>query len=65
MKMVYQYMVILFTFPTTSNYFHPLQNSRLVVDEDDNDKFRPERVNVGLIYVGRSTSSGWEIFTFV
>ena len=44
----FQYMAIFFTFPT--NHFHPLQvencgrNSRLVVDEDDNGKFRPERV---------------------
>ena len=41
MKLVYQYMVIFFTFSPTSNHFHPLQvencgsNSRLVVDEDD------------------------------
>ena len=41
MKMVYQYMVILFTFSPTSNHLHPLQvencgsNSPLVVDEDD------------------------------
>ena len=48
MKQVYQYMTIFFNFNTTSN---PLQvencnsNSRLVVDEDDNGKFRPERVN--------------------
>ena len=38
-------------FQTTSNHLHPLQvencdsNSRLVVDEDDNGKFRLERVN--------------------
>ena len=50
MKLVYQYMAILFNFPPTSSHLHPLQvvncdsNSRLVVDEDDNDKFRPERV---------------------
>ena len=51
MKLVYQYMVIFFNFQTTSNHLHPLQvencdsNSRLVVDEDDNGKFRIERVN--------------------
>ena len=50
MKFVYQYMVILNNFQTTSNHLHPLQvencdsNSRLVVDEDDNGKFRLERV---------------------
>ena len=51
MRLVYQYMAIFFNFPPTSSHLHPLQvencdsNSRLVVDEDDNDKFRPERVN--------------------
>ena len=50
MKLAYQYIAIFFTFQTTSNHLHPLQaencdsNSRLVVDEDDNGKFRPERV---------------------
>ena len=50
MKLVYQYMVIFFNFSPTSNHLHPLQvencdsNSRLVVDEDDNGKFRLERV---------------------
>ena len=49
-KLVYQYMVIFFNFQTPSSHLHPLQvencdsNSRLVVDEDDNDKFRLERV---------------------
>ena len=43
-------MVIFFNFPPTSSHLHPLQvencdsNSRLVVDEDDNGKFRLERV---------------------
>ena len=51
MKLLYQYMAIFFTFSPTSNHFHPLQvencdsNSRLVVDEDDNGKFRLESVN--------------------
>ena len=44
-------MVIFFNFQTTLNHLHPLQvencdsNSRLVVDEDDIGKCRPERVN--------------------
>ena len=48
-------MAIFFTFPLISNHLHPLQveycgsNSRLVVDEDDNGKFRLERVKVGQI----------------
>ena len=52
MKLVYQYMVIYFNFQTTSNNLHSLQvencdsNSRLVMDEDDNGKFRLERVKV-------------------
>ena len=43
-------MVIFINLSLTSNHLHPLQvencdsNSRLVVDEDDNDKFRLERV---------------------
>ena len=50
-KLVCQYMTIFFNFSLTSNHLHPLQvencdsNSRLVVDEDDNGKFRLERVN--------------------
>ena len=51
MKLIDQYMAIFFDFWTTANHLHPLQvencdsNSRLVVDEDDNGKFRLERVN--------------------
>ena len=50
MKLFYKYMTIFFNFSPTSIYLHPLQvencdsNSRLVVDEDDNGKLRPERV---------------------
>ena len=50
MKLVYQYMAIFFNFLLTSNHLHTLQvekcdsNSRLVVDEGDNGKFRLERV---------------------
>ena len=50
MKLIYQYMAIFFNFSPTSNHLHPLQvencdsNSRLVVDEDDNGKFRLETV---------------------
>ena len=49
-KLFYQYMVIFLKFSPTSNHLHPLQvenfdsNSRLVLDEDDNGKFRLERV---------------------
>ena len=47
-----KYMVIFFNFSPTSNHLHPLQvehcgsNSRFVVDEDDNGKFRLERVKL-------------------
>ena len=50
MILVYQHMAIFFNFSPTSNHLRPLQvencdsNSRLVVDVDDNGKFRPERV---------------------
>ena len=51
MKLVYQYMAVFINFSPTSNHLHALQvencdsNSQLVVDEDDNSKFRLERVN--------------------
>ena len=50
MKLSHHYMVIFFIFSPTSNHLLPLQvencdsNSRLVVEEDDNGKFRLERV---------------------
>ena len=43
-------MAIFFNFSTSSSHLHPLHvencgsNSRLVVDEDNNGKFRLERV---------------------
>ena len=46
MKLVCQYIVIFFNFSPTSNHLHSLQvencgsNSRLVVNEDGNGKFR-------------------------
>ena len=64
MILFYQYMAIFLHFSPTSTHLHPLQvencdsNSRLVVDEDDNDKFRLERVKSLLnsdLYVSRST----------
>ena len=51
MKLFYQYMEIFVNLLPFSSHLYPLQvencdsNSRLVVDEDDNDKFRSERVN--------------------
>ena len=55
MELVYQYMAISCNFSPTSNHLHPLQvencdsNSRLVVDEDDNGKFRLERVKTSIL----------------
>ena len=55
MKLVYQYMTIFFNFSPTSNHRHPLQvencdsNLRLVVDEDDNGKFRLESVKAKVL----------------
>ena len=52
MKLLYQYMTIFFHLPATLNHLYPLQvgncdsNSWLVVDEDDNGKFRLERVKM-------------------
>ena len=58
MKLVYQYMVIFLTFSPTSSHLYPLHvekfsNLRLVVDEDDNDKFTFERIKgpKSLIYL--------------
>ena len=51
MKLFYQYMTILFSLPPTSSHLNPQKvencdsNSRLVVDECDNGKFRPDGVN--------------------
>ena len=48
-------MAIFLNFSPISNHLHPLQvencdsNSRLVVDEDDNGKFRLERGNSAII----------------
>ena len=59
-KLVYQYMPIFFNFLPTSNHLHPLQvencgsNSRLVVNEDDNGKFRLERVEKGRFFYKRN-----------
>ena len=53
MKLVYQYVAIFVNLSPYSSHLHPLQvdncasNSRLVVDEDDNGKFRLERVKGG------------------
>ena len=64
MKIVYQYMAIFFIFSPISNHLHPLQvencdsNSRLVVDEDDIGKLRPERVNIPGLY--KTMSALWE-----
>ena len=52
-------MAIFFNFSLTSSHVHPLQvencgsNSRLVVDEDGNGKFRLERVKL----VGRGSET--------
>ena len=66
MKLVYQYMAIFFNFSPTSSHLHPLQvencgsNSRLVVDEDDNGKFRLERVkNIRLSLTLQKLHSTW------
>ena len=51
MKLFYQYIALFYNFQLTSSHLYPLQvencdsNSRLVVDEDDNGKFRLQKVN--------------------
>ena len=50
MKLFCQYMAIFFNFSLTLSQLYPLEvgncdsKTRLVVDEDDNGKFRPEKV---------------------
>ena len=52
MQLFYQFIAIFVNFSPTSRHLHPLQvencgsNLRLVVDEDDNGKFRLERVKL-------------------
>ena len=63
MKLAHQYMAFFFNFSLKSNHLHPLQvencdsNSRLVVDEDDNGKFRLERANRYLAMTARARST--------
>ena len=51
-KQFFQYVAIFLNFSSTSSRLDPLQvencdsNSRLVVDEDDNGKFRLQRVKM-------------------
>ena len=58
MELVYQYMTIFFNLSSTSSNLHPLQvencgsNSRLVMDEDDNGKFRLEKVKLAFVLLG-------------
>ena len=58
MKLVCQYMAFFLNFSLTSSHLYPLQdensNSRLVVDEDDNGKFRLERVKATCLESQRS-----------
>ena len=57
MKLVYQYMTIFFNLSDISSHLHPLQgencdsNSRPVVDEDDNGKFKLQRVNYFIVVI--------------
>ena len=68
MKLVDQYMAIFINFSPTSNHLHPLQvencdsNSRLVVDEDDYGKLRPERVNP---YNAEMETKGFDQFEII
>ena len=71
MKLVYQYMTIFFNFETTLNHLHPLQvencdsNSRLVVNENDNFKFRLEKVNMTPSWCHSKHIGSMSIFTHV
>ena len=56
MKLFCQHMAIFFDFSPSSSHLHSLQvencdsNSRLVVDEDGNGKFRLERVKASYYF---------------
>ena len=58
MKQFCQCVAISFNFLSTSSHLHPVQvancdsNSRLAVHEDDNGKFRPERVSLTIKQIG-------------
>ena len=65
-------MVIFFNLSPTSSHLHPPQvencdsNSRLVVDEDDNGKSRPERVkHYDLQMLERHTTSSDEKINYL
>ena len=68
MKLFYQYMAIFFNFSPTSSHLYSLQvencdsNSRLVVDEDDNGKFRLERINTDSYSKYSSRFHGTRVF---
>ena len=68
MKLVHQYIAFFCNFQTTSNHLHPIQvencdsNSRLVVDEDNNDKFRFERVKSPVVCRAKPKCSDWYLF---
>ena len=55
MKLFYEYMAIFLNLSPTSSHLYPLQaencdsNSRLVVDKDDNGKYKLEWVNKKVI----------------
>ena len=56
MKLLYHGNLIFLNYPPISNHLYPLQvencdsNSRLVVDEDDNGKFKLERFKLTTSY---------------
>ena len=62
-EQVCQYMVIFFKFLLTSNHLHPLQvenwdsNSQFIVDEDENGKFRLERVKPNMKQIHKAVQA--------
>ena len=57
MKLFYQLIAVFINFSPTPSHLHPLQvencddNSRLLVDEDDNGNFRLEELRMHLKYI--------------
>ena len=70
MTLAYQYMAVFFNFSPTSSHLHPLQvencdsNSQLVVDEDDNGKFRLEWVKHYMLMTNDGTNQKKDLGSF-
>ena len=66
MELVYKFMAIFLNFSTTSNHLHPhCRNSRLVVDECNNGKFRLEIVKALKYFLQTIETKGFFPFKII